>query len=256
MTAVRTFLAPETRAARDRLVFGVVTAKVVRIEDGGRYFVDYLGMGDPGQESAPARVMMPTAGDQRGIHFLPDKGDEVVVAFENGNTNLPIIIGAVWNRDSRPPSQAKQSADNDVRTIVSRSGHELTFDDSSGSEKVLLRSQGGHEITLDDSPGKGKLSLKSANGHEVVLDDSPPGKIEVKTAGGCAVTLSDAGGKVSVEALTILELKGQVVNISGSAVNLKTTGVVTGSAVMIDGKPFGLHQHTFCPTNPSGPVMP
>ena len=37
---------------------------------------------------------------------------------------------------------------------------------------------------------------------------------------------------------------------------LKTTGVVTGSMVTIEGKPFGVHQHTFCPTNPSGPVVP
>lgn len=256
MDPLATLLAHDTKSARERRVFGVVTALVLRIEDGGRYFLDYLGMADPGQESAPARVMAPMAGDSRGMHFLPEPGDEVVVAFENGDTNLPIIIGAVWNRDSPPPSQAQQSEDNDLRTIVSRSGHELTFDDTSGSEQVIIRSQGGHEVTLDDSTGAGKVQVKSANGHEVTLDDAPPGQVEIKSAGGCKVTMSDAGGRVTVEALSILELKGQIVNIQGTAINLKTTGVVTGSAVVIDGKPFGVHMHTTCPVNPSGPVMP
>ena len=256
MDPVASLLATDTRAARERRVHGVVTALVLSIEDAGVYRLDYLGMGEPGQESAPARVMMPMAGDGRGFHFFPEPGDEVVVAFENGDTNLPIIIGAVWNRDSPPPDQAEQSSSNDVRTIVSRSGHEITFDDSAGSEKVLIKSQGGHEVTLDDSPGAGKIDLKTTNGHELKLDDSPPGSAELKTAGGCKVTLSDAGGRVSVEAPTILELKGQVVNITGTAINLKTTGVLTGSMVTVESKPFGLHQHTFCPINPSGPVLP
>ena len=200
--------------------------------------------------------MVPMAGDGRGMHFLPEPGDEVVVAFENGDTNLPIVIGAVWNRDSPPPEQAQQSTTNDRRTIVSRSGHEVTLDDTPGSEQVVLRSQGGHEVTLDDKPSAGRVQLRSANGHDVTLDDAPPGQVEVASAGGCKVTLSDAGGRVSVEAPSILELKGQVVNISGTAINLKTTGVLTGSMVTIDDKPFGLHMHTFCPVNASGPVAP
>jgi uncharacterized protein involved in type VI secretion and phage assembly len=178
------------------------------------------------------------------------------VAFENGDTNLPIIIGAVWNQQSPPPSQAEQSAQNDVRTIVSRSGHELTFDDTPGSEKVLLQSQGGHHALLDDAPPGGKIELKTARGHSVTLDDTPPGQVQVKTAGGCTLTLSDAGGRVTLEAPSIFSIKGQVINIEGTAINLRTTGVVTTSAVIVDGKPFGLHQHTFCPVNPSGPVVP
>lgn len=256
MEPLATLLARDTRDARERRVFGLVTARVLRIEEGARYILDYLGMGDPGQDSAPARVMVPMAGDGRGMHFLPEPGDEVVVGFENGDTNLPIIVGAVWNRDSPPPSQAQQSTTNDRRTIVSRSGHEITLDDTQGSEQVIVRSQGGHEVTLDDRPGAGHVQLRSANGHELTLDDTPPGELRAKTAGGCKITLSDAGGRVAIEALSVLELKGQIVNIQGTAINLRTTGVLTGSLVTVEGKPFGLHQHTFCPVNPSGPVMP
>lgn len=256
MDPLATLVARDTRDARERPVYGVVTAIVRRIEDGGHYYLDYLSMGAGTQESAPARVMAPMAGADRGIHFFPEVDDEVVVAFENGNTNLPIIIGAVWNRDSPPPAQAEQSAANDHRSIVSRSGHELTFDDSPAGEKIVLKSQGGHEVVLDDRPGSGKIELTTTNGHRLVLDDTPPGQAKLTTAGGCTLTLSDAGGMVTVEAPSILSFKAQVVNIEGTAINLKTTGVATTSAVVIDSKPFGLHMHTFCPINPSGPVVP
>jgi hypothetical protein len=251
-----TLLSRDIDEARSPRVTGVVTAIVRRIEDGGAYYLDFLGMGDPDVESARARVVVPMAGADRGIHFLPEVGDEVVVAFESGDPNRPLILGAVWNRDGRPPAQAKQSPDNDVRTIVSRSGHEITFDDTSASESVVVRTQGGHEIVLDDTPGSGKIEAKTSSGHKLTLDDTPPGSATLATAGGCKITLSDAGGMVSVEAPAILNIKGQIVNIDATAINLKTTGVVTGSMVTIEGKPFGVHQHTFCPVNPSGPVVP
>lgn len=256
MDPLATLVSRETRDARERRVYGVVTAIVRRIEDGGHYYLDYLSMGSGTQESATARVMMPMAGADRGMHFFPEVGDEVVVAFENGDTNLPIVIGAVWNRDSPPPPQAEQSASNDHRTIVSRSGHELTFDDSPAGEKILVTSQGGHQVVLDDRPGGGKIELRTAMGHSLVLDDTPPGQVRLATAGGCTLSLSDAGGQVSVEAPAMLTIRGQLVNIEGAAINIRTTGVVTSSAVVIDGKPFGLHQHLTSPVNPSGPVVP
>src|SRR4051794_12552542 len=120
---------PRLEQAREQLVHGLVTAKVRSIEDDGSYLLDYLSMSSD-EPSAPARVMMPMAGANRGTYFLPQPGDEVVVAFELGNTNLPIILGAVWNNESPVPSQARPSPDNHVRTIVSRSGHELTLDDT------------------------------------------------------------------------------------------------------------------------------
>ena len=256
MDPFATLLSRDIDESRTPRVYGVVTAIVRRIEDSGGYYLDYLGMGDPGVESARARVVMPMTGDGRGIHFFPEVGDEVVVAFESGDPNRPLIIGAVWNRDSRPPDQAEQSPDNNMRTIVSRSGHELTFDDSPAAEQVVVRSSSGHQVVLDDAPGSGKVVIETANGHRVTLDDSPPGSVEATTAGGCKLEMSDAGGIVTLEAPTVLNLKGQIVNIQGTAVALKTTGVVTGSMVTIEGKPFGVHQHTFCPINPSGPVVP
>jgi hypothetical protein len=254
--ALEFLLGPQVHDARDRRVFGVVTATVRRLGDQGEYFLEYLSMGDGSQESAPARMMTPMAGADRGMHFFPEVGDEVVVAFELGDTNRPIILGAVWNNDSTAPGQAQESSRNDIRTIVSRSGHELTFDDSPGQEKVLVKTKGGHQILLDDLPMTGKVEITTAGGHQILLDDTPPGKVVIANSIGCKLTLDGAGGTATLESPLMLTLKSQIITIEGLSIVLKTTGSVSSSMVIIDGKPFGVHQHLTAPINPSGPVVP
>src|SRR5262249_49783281 len=180
MDAIEQLMAPQTEQARERRVHGVLTARVRGVDDDGSYRLEYLSMGGA-QPSAPARVMAPAAGARRGLFALPEVGDEVVVAFELGDTNLPVILGGVWNGESPAPSQAKPSPDNNVRTFVSRSGHELTFDDTPGAESVKLKSKSGHTITLDDRPALGKVTVQSKGGRSIVLDDTPPGSASITT---------------------------------------------------------------------------
>ena len=236
---VRAF-SPQSAQNREQKVHGLVTAIVQHIEDDGTYRLRFLGMN--GQEdddlSAPARVMAPGAGAKRGLHVFPEVGDEVVVAFHVGDTNNPIILGGVWNRDSEPPDQAKQSASNNLRTLVTRSGHELTFDDTPGAEKVTLKSQLGHTAVLDDAPGSPKVTLSTSLGKKVILDDTPPGRIAVETE-SARITLAEPG-VLSIQASVSITLSAPIINLAGTAVTL---GGGVGSAT-IDGVPFRLHTHT------------
>jgi phage baseplate assembly protein gpV len=245
-------MAPQSTQNREQRVHGIVTARVEKLEDDGTCRLKFFGMNaqDDDDHSAPARVMMPMAGGKRGLHFLPEPGDEVVVGFQVGDTNNPIILGAVWNRDSQPPEQAKQSARNDVRTIVTRSGHELTFDDTPGAEKVTVKSQGGHSIVLDDFPLAPKVTLSSKLGKAVVLDDTPPGRLAIQTP-TCQITLAEPG-VVSIQATMSITLAAPTITLAGAAVGL---GGAAGSAT-IDGVPFKLHTHTggTIPPGVTGPV--
>jgi phage baseplate assembly protein gpV len=259
MDAMLELMAPQTEQNRQQLVQGLVTATVLGREDDGKYRLHYLHFaGD--EPSAPARVMMPMAGGKRGTYFFPEPGDEVVVAFEGGNCNLPVILGAVWNNDDHPPDQAKQSAENNIRTIVSRSGHELTFDDTPGLEKITLRSQGGHTLTVDDQPAGPKISLTTARGRTLVLDDTPPGQISLSTPTGVQITLSDAGGMLTLAAPLRISLQSAVISMQADTIDLITTGSATTSMVLIDAVPFGLHMHTPPALPPdfaaTGPVLP
>jgi uncharacterized protein involved in type VI secretion and phage assembly len=237
---------PQTVQSREQLVQGVVTAIVQQIESDGTYRLKLLGMNGQADDdpSAAARVMTPMAGGKRGMHFFPEAGDEVIVGFLNGDSTHPIVLGGVWNKNDEPPDQAQQSEDNNIRTIVSRAGHELTFDDTPGSEKVLLRSNSGHQVQLDDTPGSGTITIQSAGGRRIALSDTPPGQITIQSLTS-QITLSDAGGQVSIEALASISLSAPSISLSGASISITSA---TGTS-MIDGSPYRLHMHPL-----SGPV--
>jgi len=158
----------ETRQREGR-VPGLRYAEVAEITDEG-YVLEWLS-GAVRSRSAPARVARFMAGHERGAYFPFEVGDEVVVGFEEGNLDRPVILGALWSDEDPPPSGVDTSSSNNTRAIVSREKSMLSFDDSPGATKVLLKSAGGIELLLDDAAQT--LTLK--------FNDST--KIELSAAG-------------------------------------------------------------------------
>lgn len=98
------------------------------------------------------RVAQVWAGRRWGASFWPRVGQEVVVAFEEGDPDRPIIIGSVYNADQMPPYLGKgpdgaHPNDNKVSGIKSNTTpggqgfNELRFDDTQGREQVFIHAQ-------------------------------------------------------------------------------------------------------------------
>jgi uncharacterized protein involved in type VI secretion and phage assembly len=126
----------------------MVVAKVLK-NDGdcekGMIKVEFPKL-DGAPESAYARLMTPMAGKDRGWVTLPEPDDEVVVCFAHGNINNAIVVGGVYNGQDLPP-YANEDEENNLRVFQSRSGHRVTFDDTSGDERIELISN-NEEIWL------------------------------------------------------------------------------------------------------------
>jgi uncharacterized protein involved in type VI secretion and phage assembly len=157
-----------------------------------------LGSGGSGAR-AWARIATLMAGNDRGTWFIPEVDDEVLLAFEAGNPSRPFVIGALWNGVDLPPET--MDAQNNIRSITSRSGHRLLLDDTSGAEKVEIETQGGHKFTLDDASG-GTVTLKHTNGVTLKMDSV--GNVEitanVKVTINAPAQLSVSAGMVQVDA--------------------------------------------------------
>jgi hypothetical protein len=179
-------------------------------------------------------------------------GDEVVVAFEGADSNSPIIMGALFNSESPAPDQAKPSNENNVRTIVSRSGHEITLDDSPSAGKVTVKTNGGRTLTLDDTP-PGKVSLGTPSGISIELDDATgtltlkaPTSIVLETAeltlnvGGLTVTpgATPGTGIVDITMPTAFTVQSAAIAADAAAIALTTTGTKLTSTMVLDGTPF------------------
>ena len=102
------------------------------------------------------------AGDGRGMFFLPEKNDEVLVAFEQGDITRLMFLGALWNGEDKPP-EANSDGQNNLRLIKSRSGHSVRFDDSDGGEKIeIIDKSGENSLTIDTKSNT--ISIKSSQG--------------------------------------------------------------------------------------------
>lgn len=143
-------------------VYGVSPGIVTNVGDPeslGRVKIKFPWLSDD-NETGWVRVVTFMAGSRMGGYFLPRVGDEVLVAFHNGDINSPYVLGSLWN-GAAPPPGGNDSGDNNIRQIISRSGHTILLDDTPGSEKIEITDQtGGNKIIMDSTAGA--ITIESA----------------------------------------------------------------------------------------------
>lgn len=98
------------------------------------------------------RVQTPDAGSSdnvarnRGFVFIPESGDQVMVGFEKGDPSRPFVMGSLFHRDNTTGAEA----DNTLKTIRTRSGHTLEFnDDEQGLWGITIKDRNGCVIEID-----------------------------------------------------------------------------------------------------------
>jgi len=229
----------ETQSVKGR-IGGIVLGIVTNNQDDeklGRVKVKFPWLGE-GYESDWVRVATLMAGNERGTFFLPEVGDEVVVAFDHGDINYPYVIGTLWNGVDKPP-ETNEDGKNNVKKIKSRSGHEIIFDDASGKEKVEIHTNAGHAIVLDD--GGKVVQINTQGGLKITLDDNS--KAMEMVAGNNSVKMEAGGitisckGKLAIDASSIeMKAKANMELDGGAATTLKSSGLLTiqGSLVKIN----------------------
>jgi uncharacterized protein involved in type VI secretion and phage assembly len=188
-------------------VYGVVMGIVTNNQDPdkmGRVRVKFPWLSDD-HESWWARIATPMAGPNRGMYFLPEVDDEVLVAFEHGDVRFPYVVGALWNGKDSPPEN-NSDGKNNLRLIHSRSGHLIRLDDKDGDEKIeIIDKTGSNSITIKSSDNSisitcnGKLKMHAAQGIEMTSD------ADIKIT---------ANTTIDAEATAPMTLKGATVNIN------------------------------------------
>jgi phage baseplate assembly protein gpV len=196
---------------------GVVTAVVKDIDAAqGRLQLDYQSL-QPGLASTWAPVAAPMTGKDRGMLFMPEAGDEVLVAFEQGDFDHPFVVGFLWNGEQVSPEHERQ-----MRVIVTPGGHQLRFEDKENDTRVVLKSKGGHKITLEDKAPNPKIEIKSQQ-HTITMDDTlGASRVEIQ-AGAAAVTIT----MTTTPPTLAISLAGTSLNVNPAGVGLTSPGLLT-----------------------------
>ncbi len=181
--------------------YGVYVAQVVDIKDPdgqGRVRIKLPWSPDSGNSEyqAWARLAMMMAGNNRGTWFIPDVDDEVLVAFNAGDTRHPYVIGALWNGQDAPPESMDGSGNNHVKTIQSRNGVRISLNDEDGQESLTLETPGGQRLVLKDGPGA--VEIEDSNGNSVKLETSG-----ITVNASAKVTLNASVVEISASAVTV-----------------------------------------------------
>ncbi len=195
------------------------------------------------------RVMTPNAGSSdkvgvnRGLTFIPEKGDQVMVGFEYGDPNRPYVLGSMFHGSNA----AGGGNNNTEKSIITRSGNEIKFDDDTGSISIkdkhgsdsLIVLDGNQNITVTSSASitltskKSSISMKAdgtidITGVNITINGSTTAAM---LSGGASLNLSSDGSIAAMSGTTTTVHGKDTTTVSGQT---KTTVTATGQTV-IDG---------------------
>jgi type VI secretion system secreted protein VgrG len=117
----------------------------------GRVRVQMLWQQDTNQKTDWIRVMTPDAGGtgevskNRGHVFIPEEGDQVLIGFRYSDPSRPFVLGSLFHGSTAAGGKDKNS----IKSIQTRSGHMIEFNDTSGSESITITDKNKNIIILD-----------------------------------------------------------------------------------------------------------
>ncbi|MEE9443250.1 MAG: phage baseplate assembly protein V [candidate division Zixibacteria bacterium] len=170
------------------------------------------------------RVAVPHAGQDRGWFSVPEIGDEVLVGYEQGSPDLPIVIGSLYNKDNAPHSDTGTD-DNSVKGFITKSGNKIIINDSGGGEQIGIIAADGSQVIIDSGGPSitvetdGDVTIKSKNitlkaDSKIVLDG---GQIEIKSGGDIK---SEASMNMATKAGIEYKIEGTMVTVKGTPIQL------------------------------------
>lgn len=150
-----------------------------------------------GVDGVWARLMQFNASNAFGALFVPEVGDEVLLGFLSNDPACPVVLGSLYS-SKHPPAQAL-TADNHVKSIVTRSQAKIEFNDK--DKMITVSTPGNNTVVLSDKDQS--IVLTDQNGNMVKLE--PAG---ITMASPKDITI-DAKGAITVSAVGALTLSAK-----------------------------------------------
>jgi uncharacterized protein involved in type VI secretion and phage assembly len=215
---------PATRTSIPGVVIGLVTDNDDP-DKKGRVKVRYPWLGETAV-SFWARIARPSAGKDYGFMWVPEVGEEVVLAFEHGDLSFPLVIGSLWNGKDTLPSKLTNGLIDGGKVvrhaIVSPGGHKIMFYDKSDDAGIMI-------VTAD---AKVRIVLGQSDKRMLIYCDGDvkfesTGKMELKAGKEFSIA---AEGAIKIEGKQSLDVKSS----SSMSVESKAQLTLKGSKVGVN----------------------
>jgi len=209
-----------------RKFYGVTVGRVINPLDPltlGRLQVQ-LPMIDDVELSPWARVAVPMAGITHGHYFIPNVGDEVLVAFENGELSAPYIIGSLWNATAPPPLPSPVPQIRAIRTLA---GNQIVFTEAPPAVTIQSGPTPPAAIPAPPTPAGPPTVILAPTGVQILFGLS----IVNMTPDGITITGTP---NLNLTATASINITAPTVTINGAAAtNVQSAGVCNVTAPLV-----------------------
>ena len=161
-----------------------------------------------------------TVSKNRGFVFVPEIGDQVMVDFELGDPCRPFVSGSMFHRNNGKGG----NADNSIKTIITRSGHTFTFDDTKGEESITLKDKNGNMLHINTQHNKIEITATDnmyLNANNVYINAESNIEMTGKVIKENAIEhLNQFAKKINVKADESVDLLSEKVKATGDVVSI------------------------------------
>ncbi len=163
----------------------------------------------PSEKTPWLRVSSPHGGGGKGMFFIPEIGEEVIIGFEGNSATKGYVDGTVYHGKA---NNTFSNAGNDVKALQTRSGNQMVMNDKDGS--VYVSDKGGANTMMD---GAGNITTNAAARSAINVGgtkDQPPQ----------AFMTMDAEGNVVIDGKTSITIR-----VGGNVITISKDGIVTNA---------------------------
>jgi uncharacterized protein involved in type VI secretion and phage assembly len=185
-------------------------------------------------ESGWLRVTTPYSGDGKGYMFTPEVGSQVLVSYEHGRPDFPVVVGNLFHPQNKQGTKYSPPSNN-LKGLQTAGGNKVVMADTKGEQKILISNSNKKGTAIEVGfKGDGSITIKSNGAVSVIsptitLEAGEKGEIKLHAKN---ITIEadqklDMIGKqeVSVHSDMTTKVAGQIAEVSGTQVD------VTGSAM-------------------------
>jgi uncharacterized protein involved in type VI secretion and phage assembly len=246
----------------DTLINGIVIGIVAKNYDKdmpGKICVTIPTRNKDANELKWARLVQPSGGRSWGHYFLPEVGDQVVLAFEGGNIERPYVIGCC-PKDNDKILTDSSDENNQKKRIITKHGSRLDFEDNKegdgDKDKILLQTaKKAHTLLLDnensvmqlmDKDKENFMRIRGADNGDILIKAKSRLVIEV---GEIKITLNGESGAIKINANEVSIKTGNqfkvasdgMVKIEGAQLMTKASSMYkmdSGGMISVSGSPI------------------
>ncbi len=170
-------------------------------------------------DTAWVRYLSLHAGNKMGWYCLPEINDIVLIGFEQGNPEMPVALGSLYDKDNAPDANAVDSK-NDIQQLLTKGGNLIQIKNTSGSEEIKISMKDGKNSIVMQTSGP-SITIESQNGDISIkgknITLNADQKIEIKAGSDLN---AEGSGNLKLKGGMQSDLEGSMVNVKGSMVKI------------------------------------